>query len=126
MSSKADGGALGPSSGTPESIEEVLAHLRLSFQAEAIGDLQATYQIDLEGEGGGSFWARVDGGRLSCGEGGTPQPDVHFRLQARDFYDVLAERANPELLHVAGRIEVVGSLSLALKLRVMFLSGGTG
>lgn len=107
----------------PETIEGILGLLRQSFRAEAIGDLKATYQIELSGDAGGVFWARVDGGRLSCAEGSTPSPDVVFRLAARDMFDVLAARANPELLHMEGRIEVEGSLSLALKLRVMFLAG---
>lgn len=107
----------------PESIAQVLEFLRRSFQADAVGDLRATYQIELSGESGGIFWARVEGSNLSCDEGRTPSPDVVFELAASDFYDVLAGSANPELLHMEGRIRVTGSLSLALKLRVMFLAG---
>jgi len=105
------------------SIPEVLVALKDSFRADAIGDLKATYQIELSGDSGGFFWAHVADGELSCEEGTTPSPDVFFELEAQDFYDVLAARANPELLHMEGRIRVEGSLSLALKLRVMFLSG---
>lgn len=107
----------------PESIAQVLEFLRRSFQADAVGELQATYQIQLTGETGGIFWGRVDASGLSCDEGRIPSPDVVFEIAAQDFYDVLSGSANPELLHMEGRIRVEGSLSLALKLRVMFLAG---
>jgi predicted lipid carrier protein YhbT len=103
-------------------VTDVLDWLRRAFRADAIGDLQATYQIALTGEWGGVFWVRVDGGRLSSGEGKTPRPDVVFELDAEDFYGVIAATANPELLYMQDRIRVEGSLSLALKLRVMFLA----
>ena len=107
----------------PASIYAVLVFLQKSFRSEAIGDLEATYQIELTGESGGAFWARVSNGLLSCEEGQASDPDIVFQLDAEDFYDVLGGQANPELLHMEDRIKVEGSLSLALKLRVMFLSG---
>jgi putative sterol carrier protein len=111
-----------PIDNPPESVAESLDWLRRAFRPEAIGDLHATYQAELTGDSGGRFWARVDGGQLSSGEGKTPRPDVTFSMDAADFYDVLAGRGNPELLYLEDRIRVVGSLSTALKLRVLFFA----
>jgi hypothetical protein len=107
---------------SPQSVSEALDWFRRAFRPEGIGDLRATYQVELVGESGGSFWARVDGGQLSAGEGSTPRPDVTFRMEGGDFYDILAGRGNPELLYLEDRIRVVGSLSIALKLRVLFFA----
>ncbi len=107
----------------PSNIPEILIFLRQSFREEAVGELVATYQIELEGAGGGAFWASVDRGQLFCEEGVIDDPDVEFTMPAGDFYSVLAAKENPELLYMAGKIRVEGSLSLALRLRVMFLAG---
>ena len=82
--------------------------------------------MDLAGPGGGSFWVRIDDGRLSSGEGSTPQPDLVISMAATDFFDVLGARANPELLFMENKVEVRGPLSLALKLRALFLSAPQG
>ena len=106
----------------PESVPQTLDWLRARFRPEAVRDLRATYQVELTGEGGGIFWIRVDGGQLSVGEGRTPRPDVLYQLAAGDFFDVLAARANPELLYMEDRIRVEGPMSLALELRLLLLA----
>lgn len=106
----------------PETVPQTLDWLRARARAEPVRDLRVTYQIELTGEGGGIFWVRVDGGQVSSGAGRTPRPDVLYQLAARDFFDVLAGRANPELLYMEDRIRVEGSMSLALEFRRLFLS----
>jgi len=106
----------------PESVPQTLDWLRGRVRGDAARDLRATYQVELLGEGGGIFWLRVDGGQLSSGEGRTPRPDVLCQMAARDFFDVLAARANPELLYMEDRIRVEGSMSLALELRRILLA----
>jgi hypothetical protein len=106
----------------PENVPQTLAWLHARFRPDAVRALRATYQVELTGETGGIFWLRVDGGQLSSGEGRTPRPDVLYQMVARDFFDVLAERANPELLYMEDRIRVEGPMSLALELRLLLLA----
>jgi predicted lipid carrier protein YhbT len=94
--------------------------MREVFRADAAKGVQAIYQLELTGEQACVVWARVDDGRLSLGEGKTPGPDVVFRMDSEDFFGLLAERENPDLLYMEDRIQVSGSLSLALKLRLIF------
>lgn len=105
---------------TVDSIEAALEWIRKHFRAEAAAGVSAVYQVELSGEGGGIFWARVDDGRLSAGEGPTPGPDVVIAATAADFYGFLSGRENPDLLYMEGRIAVEGSLTLALRLRLIF------
>jgi predicted lipid carrier protein YhbT len=107
---------------SPRSVAETLDWLPSKFHRVQIDELRATYQVELSGDGGGVIWARIDAGRLSCGEGRTPRPDVVFQLSAVDFFAVLAAEANPELLYMEDRIRVHGSMSVALKLRAVFLA----
>lgn len=103
-----------------DSIESTLEWLRKRFQPEPAAGLSAVYQVELSGEGGGLFWARVDDGRLSSGEGRSRGPDVVIKASAQDFYGFLSGRENPDLLYMEGRIAIEGSITLALRLRLIF------
>jgi hypothetical protein len=106
--------------GEPTSVDEAGEWLRKHFEAEAAREVRVTYQYVLSGPGGGSLHARVDDGRLLVAPGEVGAPDVRFRLAASDFFGILAGRENADLLFTAGRIEVEGDLSLALKMRKLF------
>ena len=60
---------------------------------------------------------------MSAGRGKKPRPDVVFHLDAEDFYGMLGGRENLELLYMEDRIRVEGPMAIALKLRVLFMSG---
>lgn len=109
-----------PGAGRPDTLRDALEWLRKHFDPESSRDLCVVFQYRLSGPEGGSFYARVDDGRLDLAEGASASPDVCFRLAADDFFDVLAGRGNADMLFMAGRIEVEGDLSLALKMRRLF------
>jgi putative sterol carrier protein len=104
----------------PGSVGEALEWLSKGFRPDACRNVSVTYQIDLSGEHGGRLWLRIDHGRLQAVEGSALGPDVTFRLEATDFFAILAGRENPDLLFMAERLVVQGDLSLALKLRSYF------
>ena len=116
--------------GDPASIDEAMEWLRKRFAADSARGLRVTFQFVLTRMAGtdgvdsaplgGHFFARVEGGRLDVGIGEVPSPEVCFRLRASDFFAILAGRENADLLFTAGRIEIEGDLSLALKMRTLF------
>lgn len=106
----------------PASLDDALDWLRKRFRPDAADGVTVAYRIELTGEGGGALLAAVDRGRLRIqrSDPADAPADAIFRLAAGDFFDVLAGRANPDLLHMAGRLEVEGDLALALQLRKLF------
>jgi predicted lipid carrier protein YhbT len=104
----------------PACIDEALDWLRKQFDPEAAADLELVYGFDLTGAEGGAFSVRVERGRLEILLGRALEDDVCFRLDARDFFAILAGRANADMLFMEERIEVRGDLSLALKMRRIF------
>jgi predicted lipid carrier protein YhbT len=106
--------------GGSASLDEAVEWLRKHFDSEAARGLSVSFQYALTGPGGGRFHARVDDGRLEAAIGEIPSPDVRFRLRVSDFFAILAGRENADLLFTAGRIDVDGDLSIALKMRSLF------
>ena len=108
----------------PRSPAEALEWLRKRFDAEAASDCEASFAFELSGAGGGGLGVRVERGRLELSEGDLQPADVRFRLSAEDFYDVLAGRANPDMLFMEERLRIEGELGLALRFRRLFGARG--
>jgi predicted lipid carrier protein YhbT len=104
----------------PASLDEAADWLRKRFDPESAVGLHLRYAFELTGAGGGWLGVRVADGRLDVGPAVPPEPDVRLRLDARDFFGVLAGRENADMLFMSGRLEVDGDHVLALKLRRIF------
>jgi len=104
----------------PQTIAEAVTWLRDHFDSAGADGLNATYQFDLAGPAGGAFVVRVDDGKAEIREGSEPTRDVAFRLEACDYWDILAGRENADLLIMKGRLEIDGDLRLASKVRRIF------
>lgn len=104
----------------PCCFDELIDWLRTRFDGKASRDLVAVVQLDLGGQGGGSLVMRIETGRAEIGRGTVANPDVRLRVPAGDFFAVISGTVSPDVLHMQGRLEVEGDLSLAMKLRTLF------
>jgi putative sterol carrier protein len=100
---------------------ELFASLPERFRSERAGDLRATYVFELDGEGGGTWTARVGDGSLTVEEGSTPEADVTVRAKAEDWMAIVEGRMDPQLAYLTKRLRVTGNLQLALRLREVVL-----
>lgn len=108
----------------PATLAEAVEVLRKRFDAETAAECEASFAIELSGPDGGAIGVRVERGRLELSEGDLQPSDVRFRLSAHDFYDVLAGRANADMLFMEERLRVEGELGLALRFRRLFGARG--
>jgi putative sterol carrier protein len=110
---------LGPS-GAPVSLGAAMDWLRSHFRPASARGLSAVVQLRLSGSGGGPVRVRIADGRLDVEEAEDPGADLRLELPARDFFGILAGSENPDLLYMAGRLEIEGDLALAMKMRILF------
>lgn len=104
----------------PTCLDEAIEWLRKHFQPPVAQGLNADFAIDLSGEGGGSILLRVRDEALEVRAAAASQADVRLRLPSSDYFGILAGRENADLLYMAGKLEIEGDLSLAMKLRTLF------
>jgi putative sterol carrier protein len=99
---------------------EIFAQMPQSFLADKAGDLQATFQFNLSGEGGGD-WAVVIANR-TCNviEGKANKPDVTIAMTADDYVKMASGELNPVVAFMQGKIKLQGDMSLAMRIQEIF------
>ena len=103
-----------------KTAREYFAAMPAAFSPRAATGLSATYQFELSGEGGGSWFVRIHDGEVEVGEGREPAPDVVLRASAHDYVAIAEGRASPTLALATGRFKIGGSVRLAMKLTKLF------
>lgn len=101
-------------------LDDAVDWFRKSFRSEAAEGLRARYELRLTGPSGGSVSVQVADGTARVEPCEAPDADVRMRISLDDWFAVLEGRENVDLLYMAGRLEIDGDLSLAVKLRTLF------
>jgi putative sterol carrier protein len=111
-------GMLGPKNGPvkrdPEAIEVLMDTMRRGAVPEA-APAGMTIQWDFTDTD--PWFLRVDNGSTAVERGRAEQPDVTMKMAFEDFVDVAAERADPRMLMLKGRIRPRGKLRALARMR---------
>jgi len=103
-----------------DDIKEILDKMPQAFVAEKAGDLEATIQLDLTGEGGGQWVVKVADSQIDLSEGETNSADLTLTMEASEYVALSMGEANPVSLFMTGKIKVQGNAMLALKFQDLF------
>jgi putative sterol carrier protein len=99
---------------------EIFAQMPEAFLAEKAGDLRATFQFNLSGEGGGEWAVTVADGACDVVEGHAHKPDVSVNMAADDFVKMTEGELQPIVAFMQGKIRLQGDMNLALKVQELF------
>jgi putative sterol carrier protein len=103
------------------SIQEVFAAMPARFSPEKAGDLQAVFQFDLTGEGGGQYIVTIANGTCTVSEGLAPNPTTTLTASAADYLALANGELEAMPAFMQGRLKIRGDLSAALKMQAIFL-----
>lgn len=90
------------------------------FNKEAAEGIDATYQFELTGEGGGTYHVRIGGGTCDVCVGPSDDASITVTMQACDYIDMINGRLNPQMAFMGGKLKIKGDMSLALKMQQIF------
>jgi putative sterol carrier protein len=102
------------------SAQQYFDKMPAAFRPEMAAGLNATYQFELSGEGGGIWYVKVSSGELQVGQGEQPNPDVIVRAAAADYVAIAEGRMNAMLAMVTGKFKISGNMGMAMKLEKLF------
>lgn len=103
------------------SVQEIIAGLkdRIAANPSKIATLNASYQFNLTGEGGGTYHATFENGTYDIGEGPAAVAKCTVTMSANDFVSLVGGKLNPTTAFMTGKLKIAGDMSLAMKLQTV-------
>jgi len=105
----------------PETVKEYFEAMPGQFKSDKAAGMTATYQFDVTGEGGGKWFAKIENGALTTGEGEAENPSITLTVSAADWLDIVAGKLDGQMAFMTGKLKIQGDMSLAMKLKSLFL-----
>lgn len=102
---------------TPNSASELFAAMPGRVDAAAIGDMDATIQFNLNGDGGGIWSVTFANGQAAVVQGPVDDAVLTLSMDAEDFVALSKGELNPMQAFMGGKIKLDGDMGLAMKLQ---------
>jgi putative sterol carrier protein len=102
------------------SVSKIFENMPDAFNAEKAGDLDATVQFDLTGEGGGNWYVIVANGECEVEEGEIEAPTATIRMEASDYAALIAGELDAMTAFMQQKIRVEGDLNTVMKFQNLF------
>jgi putative sterol carrier protein len=101
-------------------VRETFENMPRSFKPAAARGLNAVYQFDITGEGGGQWYAAVADGELSVAEGRHERPNVTITMRKDHYLDMACGKLGGAKAFALGRLKIKGDMILAVKMQLIF------
>lgn len=106
-----------------DTAKEVVEALPLAFQPDKAKGMDATFQFELTGEGGGTWVAKIADGQCTVTEGGLDNPSATISMEAADYVAIAQGKLDMAKAFMSGKIKVKGDMGLIMKLPDLFKTG---
>jgi putative sterol carrier protein len=101
-------------------IEKYVQAMAQGLQSNKAGGLKVTYQLQLIGEGGGTWTVSIADGKCNVSQGVPPRADTTITMSVDDYLGLAAGRLNAVGAYNRGQIKVGGNLEYARKFVELF------
>ena len=102
-------------------VAAVFKDMEGKFKADKAAGIDATFQFDITGDGGGQWNAKIENGEATFSEGVADSPTVTITALDDDWVNIVNGQLNPQMAFMTGKIKVKGDIGLATKLGALFL-----
>ena len=82
--------------------------------------LDAVYQFDLGGDGGGKWQMIIKNDQCEVKEGQAASANITITMTASDYLDMINGKLNGQMAFMMGKLKLAGDMGLALRLRSLF------
>ena len=102
-------------------VKESFDGMQTRFNTAKAAGMKAVYQWDITGEGGGKWNAAIADGKCTVNEGQHASPNITITVAAKDWLDIVNGKLDGQMAFMSGKLKVKGDMSLAMKLKTLFL-----
>jgi putative sterol carrier protein len=104
----------------PTSCKQAFDMMPTRFNKEAAKGLNAVYQFDLSGDGGGKWHVIINNDSCQVNEGPAASPSITISMTAQDYLDMLSGKLNGQMAFMTGKLRIAGDMGLALRMQSLF------
>jgi putative sterol carrier protein len=104
----------------PTSAKQSFEMMPTRFNKEAAKGLNAIYQFDLSGDGGGKWHVIIKDQAIEVKEGANASPNITISMTAQDYLDMLSGKLNGQVAFMSGKLRIAGDMGLALRMQTLF------
>lgn len=101
-------------------IAKLMGLMPKAFLPEKAGEVEATIQFKLSGEGGGDWAVTISEGTCSVEQGEAENPTLTLSAEADDYLKIITGKLNAMSAFAEGKIKLKGDLNLAMKMMSYF------
>ncbi len=110
--------------GTPDQVNfqigRIFHYMPLIFRSDKGGDMTATYQFTMEGDGGGQWALAIAGGRADTTDGEASEHDIEIKTKPNLWIDLTTGELNAPMAIMTRKVKIGGNAGLAMKLSDLF------
>ncbi len=100
--------------------QDLFAKMPAAFDPSRAEGVNATVQIDLTGENGGTWVVNIAAGKVNVTQTPVDNPTLTLTMDATDYTDMVTGKLNPMNAFMGGKIKLQGDMGLAMKFQSMF------
>jgi putative sterol carrier protein len=104
-------------------VKEIFEAMPGKFKKDAAAGMNAVYQYDVTGDGGGKWYTEISNGELKVVEGDHASPNITITIKDTDYVDLVGGKLNGQTAFLTGKLKIKGDMSLAMKLNSLFQQG---
>jgi len=105
------------------SVKEYFETLPTRFKPAAAKGVNAIFQFEIAGDGGGAYQVKVDGENLSVDAGTHATPSITIKKAAPYWVKMVNGDLNGQMAFMTGKLKVSGNMMLAMKMQQLFPAG---
>lgn len=103
-----------------DTVASFFSELEARVNPERAAGMNATYQFDITGDGGGKWHATFANGGVAVAEGKAETPNITLTTDAATWMDIISGRTSGQTAFLLGKLKIQGDMSLAMKLASVF------
>jgi putative sterol carrier protein len=102
------------------SVKEYFETIDSRFQAKEAKGVNAVFQFELSGPGGGTYAVVVEETKVSVKNGPHEAPTVTLKMDADDYVKMSNGKINGHWAVMSGKLKVSGNMMVAMKMQQLF------
>lgn len=101
-------------------VKEVFEKVPQSFNAKVAKSLDAVFQFDITGEGGGNWNVSVKEGTCKVNQGKHSSPTVTLTMSSETWLAMVNKQVNGMQAFMSGKLKLSGDIMLAQRIPDLF------